>query len=111
MELEAPSGGDGQDNAQLTVCSRYNNPVEGKKAHVSEQKTNPVKEQARSEEEILEGTHIEFLHGASCHVCALEVDKGTESLMQHTNALYLAVPARQIKQLKRAGQVTTLVKY
>lgn len=81
------------------------------KARVSEQTTNPVQEQASSDEEITQGTHIEFLHGASRHVCALEVDEGTESLVQHTNALYLAVPARQIKQLQRAGQVTTLAKY
>lgn len=45
-------------------------------------------------------THVQFLHGAGGHAGALEVDEGTESLVQHSDALYLAMSARQDKQLR-----------
>lgn len=54
---------------------------------------------------------MQFLHGAGGHAGALEVDEGAESLVQHSDALYLAVPARQDKQLRRAKHVMTAVKY
>lgn len=44
-------------------------------------------------------THVQFLHGAGGHAGALEVDKGTESLVQHSDAFYLAVPTRQVKRV------------
>lgn len=47
-------------------------------------------------------THVQFLHGAGSHAGTLEVDEGTESLMQHSDALDLAVSARQDKQVRGA---------
>lgn len=45
-------------------------------------------------------THIYFLHGTSSHVRILEVDKGTESLVQNTDTLDLTVPEIQSKLLQ-----------
>lgn len=37
-------------------------------------------------------THLQLLQGFGSHVCILEVDEGTETLMKNPDALYLTKP-------------------
>lgn len=47
---------------------------------------------------------MQLLHGAGGHAGALEVDEGTESLMQHSDAFYLAVPTNAGQAGSKRGQ-------
>jgi hypothetical protein len=44
-------------------------------------------------------TDVEFLHGPRCHVGILEVDEGTEPLVENSYAVYLPVSFKEVQQV------------
>lgn len=47
----------------------------------------------------MKATHVEFLHGPRCLVGVLEVDEGTEPLVENSYAVYLPVSFKEVQQV------------
>ena len=44
--------------------------------------------------------YVQLLQSACCHAGVLEVDKGTELLMQHTDTVYFTIPSGRKKKFE-----------